>query len=469
MGSGGDGSVTEAEPVATQDTPERDENFTYEFYVSDAGVAALEYRSENEAVVERYKYSLAKLIGIEYPKPDQTPQSLIKLVRDKFVWSPGEPKLPACDVVYRNDAILHLALRNRKLLAACRAPELRSFWQECINLMRINHSDSYLPYCPVNKHPFDHLMGAHLHAIGRHVLTNRGEDDSLTLSRTEQFVRTKQALGFFIEASQYGYSFSVKTVLDFYLNTVVFADAKHLLGLVDDLLALTDTVPLALGILGYLIKSSLCASMAALIGQRKIKTGISSPALDEKQRLCSREAFIAALIAKRSRFMPEANEYLEMHRAYLKRTEESLRYSVDGSFDEDDGFWQSLIAFHVPDEFLKNKNDVVPHMFLNPGEHALTDDGSRLSEDYAKRYFLAEDIRIINEIIASVNAQAQGIMDARETLITEPFVETAKVLSKNLPSNTHPDYHPFWRFRAETGAPSQDKAATARSPTPAIA
>lgn len=471
MGSGGDGSVVETDPVTAQDKPERDENFTYDFYVSDAGMAARRGFVRIEEQLKKLSTPLSKLKDTKYPSGGQVSRRLLNVIHNSLVFNGNDQSPQQQDIVHYNPLVLHLALRNPMLLASCRAPELELFWRECVDTTRARKGHNYLAHCPAHKNPFDHLMGAHLHAMGRRILTNKGKEDFLSLPETEQFIRTKQALGFFLEASKYGYSFSIKTLLNFFLNTITFADTNHLPGLVDDLLALTDTVSLALGALGYLLKSFICSDISAMIGRTEIRTPENTTLLDDKQRLCDREAFIAALIAKRIRFMPGAHEYFEMHRPYLEQTSDWLHYRVNASYDDDEGFWQALLAYLLPDEFLKNRGDVIPHMFIKPGERVLTEDGSKLSEDYAKRYFFDEDTQFINDIIAAVNAQAQGIMDAREDLTTDPFFETARVLSENLPSNTHPTYHPFWRFRVPSTPPDKQPQDNepARARTPAMA
>ena len=430
MGSGGDGSA------ATTST----EHLTFSEYISERGMAFDPLRFKVETyVLKRFSEELERLSSLKNVADIDISEALSAYIR-KITASQENPN-HIKNITSYNPFIMLLALRNKGLLAACRSKTMAPYWHECAIYENQTHFKGDFPACPKDRKIFDHMMGVHLNKkaedITREVdsqFSGRGDRDGYrkivkSLAYREVY---QKALGYFLQAARLGSISAVYHIIDFYKDMLRFADISPALThkLLSYAETLAQTLPTALGSLGYLYMVQTYSCLSECIEQYGIKRlGLSTEQVGQRIANYSDAQMLALLKAEKLRFHETSVEIFKGHEESLERHRKRLSADTTSSFGEDTQMWTRLITYYVPFRYFLNgtgydlRHDTV---FL-----PAFDEKGVVPSQYAK-LLSKEGLSVLNTLSKQTNEEATMLERIHETLDFEPFADVASDMILNL-------------------------------------
>ena len=436
MGSGGNSS---------QAIPEEG---TFDWYVSDAGMTAQKFKAE-DFLTRVYAEALNDLQETDYPTQGIVTRKLINFIRDVIVLVHKNK-----EIIKSNSFIFQLALRDKRFLHACRAPELASFWHECLVYEDETRFNGNFPACPKDRNIFDHMMGVHLEMRGlklvNYDLDALSENYGKAVTKEAYKTQVQQAFPYFVQAARFGSISAVYHIIDFYKDMLRFADIPATLTtkLLNYAEILAQTLPTALGSLGYLYMVQTYSCLAECIEKYGItRLGLTPEQVDQWMARYNEAQMLALLKAEKLRFHETSVEIFKGHEESLERHRKRLSADTTSSFGEDTQMWTRLITYYVPFRYFLNGTgyDLRHDAFFLPA----FDEKGVVPYQYAK-LLSKEGVDTLNAHSKQVNAEAPMLEHIHETLDFDPFADVASEMMLNL-DFTQPAKHTRY-FQPATSA-----------------
>lgn len=433
---------------ASQAVPEEG---TFDWYVTDAAIP--EDRSAAEPSIHRsFKRQLNQLVDNKYPKMGDVHPELIVCIRDALILSrsdkgKGPIHEPRREILAANSFVFQLALRDKRLLHACRAPELDAFWRECLVYEDEKRYDGKFPPCPKGRNIFDHMMGVHLKEKGEEITREVSKKILIDYKGTAKSLEHRQAyqkaMGFFIHAVRFGSVDAAIRVMRFYRNILRLVELpkKQSLKLFDAVESLIQTLPVALGSYGYILMArTYCCLSECMMKYGEERLGLSEEAVNERAEHYDEALVIGLLKAERLRFHEPSNEVFDMAKPMLDGHIQDLSPDKTSPLAENTQAWHHLIVHYMPRNY-----------FLNDTGHALRHDGpylpafdgeGKVNYNFSKLLKPAA-VPFLSALGQQAVSETLLLERVHDTLHYEPFADALAEAVVNL-DLTQPTVTPFY-------------------------
>ena len=439
MGSGGNSS---------QAIPEEG---TFDWYVSDAAIPE-DRRTAEPSIHKSFKRQLNRLADKDYPAMGDIHPKLVICIRDVLILGRSDkgtgPILePRKEIIAANSFVFQLALRDKRFLHACRAPELDAFWRECLIYENAQRYKGRFPPCPKDRNIFDHMMGAHLNEMGEKVIKIVDDEFLKDYQRTAKSIayrkEYRKAMGFFLGAVRLSCVEATDRVIRFYRDIFRFVELPRgkSLQLFDAAESLIQTLPVAFGSYGYILMArTYCCLSECIMKYGQERLGLSEEIVNKRAEYYDKTLVLALLKAECLRFHEPSNEVFDMARPILDRHIQDLSPDKTSPLAENTKAWHHLIVHYMPRRY-----------FLNDTGHALRHDGPYLPAfneggkvNYKFSQLLkSEAVVLLNTLGQQAVRETQLLMRAHENLDGEPLADVLADMMLNF-DFTQPLVTPFY-------------------------